>query len=55
MANQLRKGVETLKLFYINKLLNSDNYKVSYHELNTLTLSELENLYRKVFIPKKNS
>jgi hypothetical protein len=54
MANQLRKGVKTLKLFYINKLLNSDNLKVSYHELDTLTLSELENLYKKV-IPKKNS
>ncbi|MEW9050871.1 MAG: Fur-regulated basic protein FbpA [Neobacillus sp.] len=55
MANQLRKGVETLKLFYINKLVNSDYYKVAYHELDSLTLSELEMLYRKVFIPKKNS
>lgn len=50
MANQLRKGVETLKLFYINKLIETGH--ASEHELHSLTLGELEKIFKKV-IPQK--
>lgn len=51
MANQLRKGVERLKLFYITKLIQTGHYNASDHELYTLTLSELEKLYKRAFSP----
>lgn len=38
MTNQLRKGVETLKLFYINRLIASGLYNASDHNLHSLTL-----------------
>jgi hypothetical protein len=53
MTNQLRKGVETLKLFYINRLIESGLFNTSHHELNSLTLSELENICKKTISPKK--
>jgi hypothetical protein len=53
LSNQLRKGVETLKLFYINRLIESGLYDASEHELNSLTLSELDNIFKKVFPSKK--
>jgi hypothetical protein len=49
MTNQLRKGIETLKLFYINKLEKSEYCNPSDMELGSLTLSELEDLYKKVY------
>lgn len=57
MSNQLRSGLEKLKSFYIDQLLNSKLY--SKQELCTLTISELKNLYKqKVSTPnysKENS
>jgi hypothetical protein len=53
LSNQLRKGVETLKLFYINRLIESGLYDASEHELYSLTLSELDNIFKKVFPSKK--
>jgi hypothetical protein len=53
MTNQLRKGIETLKLFYINKLKQSKYYNPSDMELRSLTLSELEELYKKISPPKE--
>jgi hypothetical protein len=53
LSNQLRKGVETLKLFYINRLIESGLYDASEHELTSLTLSELDNIFKKVFPSKK--
>lgn len=52
MTNQLRKGVETLKLFYINRLIESGLYYASEDELHSLTLSELESIFKKTFPPK---
>jgi recombinational DNA repair protein (RecF pathway) len=53
MSNQLRKGVETLRLFYINRLIESVQYRDSSHELYSLTLSELKSIYIKTFPAKK--
>lgn len=53
MTNQLRKGVETLKLFYINRLIASGLYNASEHNLDSLTLSELQSIFIKTF-PQKN-
>jgi len=52
VTNQLRKGIETLKLFYINKLIQSNLYHGFEEELYSLTLSELEDLVKKE-IPQK--
>ncbi|MFP7299207.1 Fur-regulated basic protein FbpA [Neobacillus niacini] len=49
MTNQLRKGVETLKLFYINRLIDSGLYNASNHNLDSLTLSELQSIFQKTF------
>ncbi|MEH7011645.1 Fur-regulated basic protein FbpA [Neobacillus niacini] len=49
----MRKGVETLKLFYINRLIESGFYNASDHELHSLTLSELQSIFKKTFPPKK--
>ncbi|WP_081954708.1 Fur-regulated basic protein FbpA [Neobacillus niacini] len=53
MTNQLRKGVETLKLFYINRLFESGLYNASEHDLHSLTLSELQTIFIKTFPPKE--
>ncbi|MDQ1004819.1 hypothetical protein QFZ28_005359 [Neobacillus niacini] len=47
MTNRLRKGVETLKLFYINRLIESGLYNASDDDLHSLTLSELQNIFKK--------
>jgi hypothetical protein len=52
MSNRLRKGVETLKLFYINRLIESGLYNASDDDLHSLTLSELQNIFKKTFPPK---
>ncbi|MDM5328773.1 Fur-regulated basic protein FbpA [Neobacillus sp. CF12] len=54
MTNRLRKGVETLKLFYINRLIESGLYQASDHSLHSLTLSELQSIFKKTF-PRKNN
>lgn len=54
MTNQLRKGVETLKLFYINRLIESGLYNASDDDLHSLTLSELQTIFKKAF-PQKNT
>ncbi|WHY01602.1 Fur-regulated basic protein FbpA [Neobacillus sp. DY30] len=54
MTNQLRKGVETLKLFYINRLIESGLYNASDDDLYSLTLSELQIIFKKTF-PQKNT
>jgi hypothetical protein len=51
MTNQLRKGVETLKLFYIIKLIQVGY--ASEQELQQLNLSELEEIFKKVFTQKE--
>jgi hypothetical protein len=53
MTNQLRKGVETLKLFYINRLIESGLYNASDDDLHSRTLSELQIIFNKTF-PQKN-
>jgi hypothetical protein len=52
MTNQLRKGVETLKLFYINRLIESGLYNASDDDLHSRTLSELQIIFNKTFPPK---
>ncbi|MCL6570454.1 MAG: Fur-regulated basic protein FbpA [Bacillus sp. (in: Bacteria)] len=46
MAIHLRRGLERLKQFYIKKLLESDHSDSSDHELQSLTIRELESLYK---------
>lgn len=55
MTNQLRKGIETLKLFYINRLIESGLYNASDDDLHSLTLSELQNIFKKDILPKKHT
>ncbi|WP_419954193.1 Fur-regulated basic protein FbpA [Neobacillus niacini] len=55
MKNQLRKGIETLKLFYINRLIESGLYNASDDELHSLTLSELQTIFKKTFPLKKSN
>jgi len=52
MTTHLRKGLERLRQFYIQKLTNS-GFIDSTAELQTLTISELEYLYKKSN-PSKN-
>jgi hypothetical protein len=54
MANHLRKGLERLRQFYIKKLLESGCPDSSDHELDSLTFSELESLYKKTFTSAKS-
>ncbi|MCM3693816.1 hypothetical protein M3189_21205 [Neobacillus niacini] len=54
MTNQLRKGVETLKLFYINGLIESDHYNASNHNLHSLTFNEIQSIFQKTFPQKIN-
>jgi hypothetical protein len=53
LSNQLRKGVETLKLFYINRLIESGLYNATDDDLHSRTLSELQIIFNKTF-PQKN-
>jgi hypothetical protein len=53
MPNQLRRGMENLKQFYINKLVTSGIYHTSDKELYSFTLSELESIVKKEFTPKE--
>jgi hypothetical protein len=46
-ATHLLKGLERLKMFYIKKLLELDASDSSDHELQSLTIRELESLYKK--------
>ncbi|MEH7418248.1 hypothetical protein V7266_23560 [Neobacillus drentensis] len=46
MTTHLRRGLERLKQFYIRKLTGSDTLYSS-AELQSLTISELEILYKK--------
>nr|WP_263323269.1 hypothetical protein [Neobacillus sp. Marseille-Q6967] len=52
MSKQLRKGVETLKLFYINQIIQSDPDSTTVEELHSYTLSELDNLFKKIYPSK---
>jgi hypothetical protein len=48
MTHHLRRGLERLKQFYIKKLLESEHSDSSDHELQSLTIRELESLYKKI-------
>ncbi len=52
MTTHLRRGLERLRLFYINKLEKSD-FNYSSAELQSLTISDLEILYKKSMPSKK--
>ena len=52
MSNQLRRGMEILRGYYIKRLLKSGF--VNAHELDTLTLSELEIMVKKTLPPQKS-
>ncbi|PLS03260.1 Fur-regulated basic protein FbpA [Neobacillus cucumis] len=52
MTTHLRRGLERLRQFYINKLVKSDLFYSS-TELQSLTISELEILYKKTMPSKK--
>ncbi|MCM3726200.1 hypothetical protein FB550_10334 [Neobacillus bataviensis] len=52
MTTHLRRGLERLKQFYIKKLAGSDMLYSS-AELQSLTISELEILYKKSMPSKK--
>jgi hypothetical protein len=52
LAAQLRRGIERLKQFYIKKLAASGNDWTT-TELHSLTIRELENLYKKSLPYKK--
>lgn len=47
MSKQLQAGINKLKLFYISKIQESDLFESKHHELGSLTLSELEIIYKK--------
>lgn len=53
MANQLRKGVELLRNYYIKKIMKFGMENTSENQLHSLTLSELEKIFRKLN-PHKN-
>ena len=55
MPTHLRKGLERLRQFYIMKLLESKNSDSSVDELHSLTFSELESLYKKIFPPQNHN
>ncbi|WP_420490639.1 Fur-regulated basic protein FbpA [Neobacillus drentensis] len=52
MSTHLRKGLERLRQFYIMKLLESDISDSTDLELYSLTFTELESLYNKIFSPR---
>ncbi|WP_026573117.1 Fur-regulated basic protein FbpA [Bacillus sp. UNC438CL73TsuS30] len=54
MSTHIQKGIETLKKYYIHKLMESCLYKDSEDELYSLTLSELELILKKSYPTKKN-
>lgn len=47
MSKQLRAGVNKLKQFYIKKILASGLLESKQHGLHSLTLTELEAIYKK--------
>jgi hypothetical protein len=55
MSNQLRRGIETLRQHYIQKLIEGGIYKASDLQLFSMTLSELEKIFEKEFPPKHKS
>lgn len=50
MSIQLRNAIDKLRHCYIDKLLQAGVFKEGEAQLYQLTVSELENLYRKVKI-----
>ena len=46
LSKHLRTAVEKLKLFYINKIIDAGFHRESYQELRSLTVSELEAIYK---------
>jgi hypothetical protein len=46
LSKHLRTAVEKLKLFYINKIIDAGFHRESYQELKSLTVSELEAIYK---------
>lgn len=48
MSTHIRKGIESLKNYYIHKLMDSGHYKGSVDELYSLTLSELALILKKI-------
>lgn len=48
MKNYLRKAIETRKQFIIQKLLQTNIYKIRHKHLYELTLTELEEEYNKI-------
>lgn len=48
MQNHLHDGIEEKKDFYIDKLLDRGIYKTKNQQLYELSLSELEQEYRKI-------
>jgi hypothetical protein len=53
LSNQLRRGIEILREHYIKRLIKSGLVNAYDHELNNLTISELEMIVRKTLPPKK--
>ncbi len=53
MSTHLRRGLDQLKEFYINRLLSLELFSKT--ELTTLTVSELAYLYKNSTLPKKSS
>lgn len=49
MSKQLRKGIETLKQYYIKKLVEGGIYNATDHQIYSMTLSELEKIMAKEF------
>lgn len=47
MSHQFRKAVEKMRHYYIQKLLQAGAFQDSKESPHSLTLSELENLYKK--------
>ena len=52
MPNQLRQGIERLRQYYIQELVEGGVDKTSDSKLNSMTLSELEKIFGKEFPPK---
>jgi hypothetical protein len=46
LSKHLRTAVEQLKLFYIKKIVDTGLHKETYQELKTLTVTELEAIYK---------
>lgn len=53
MRNYLRESIEKMKQYYIHKLEEASVYKVSDYDLSSLTLSELEYIYKEYYPHQK--